>query len=92
MILNLRQYVSHPAGTDSFALNSFHVRSSRRTLPDAEYAQNAILGNLGAPLRPFEEDEDIYDDDDSDEGGYQATAGERVMWPRRVTSRPEIWT
>ncbi len=58
--------MSQPTGTDSFALSTFHTRS-RHTVPVAEYAQNSFLGNLGAPLRTFEEDED-FDDDTGIEG------------------------
>lgn len=84
MILNLRQYMSQPVGSDSYSLNTFHARS-RHTYPESEYAQNAFLGNLGAPLRTFDEDEDIYDDGDVEGVDHvvddvSCETGDRVLW------------
>lgn len=62
MTLNLRNYMSQPTGIDSTAISSFHARSSQ-TLPEIDYAQNNLLDNIEAPLRMFEEEEGIDDDD-----------------------------
>lgn len=43
-------------------MNSFHARS-RDTRPEADYAQNPFLGNLGAPLKnTYEDDEDFEEE------------------------------
>ncbi len=71
-MLNLRQHTIRPVAITD---NGYHVRS---TLPEPAYAQNVFLGNLGAPLRSFEEDVDdveIEDEDDESPEELHVSAG-----------------